>query len=686
MLYEWPLKPEDLDLLVLEPKGEDRLKESKLRAAREVTRQVLIEMLRSDTKTMAAQAKYGHPPLCIFVLINLVQVLQGLSIEHDREVTASPGENITLKCILAREESTSVVQIQWSKETDDHSGVVILANHILGIRRFMESVAFESQSPTLSGIGSIHIMNVQVSASGTYMCSLVTFPNGSLKVSMILTVDEKVNLQEDAVESPSILQVMLNSTILIPCGFTAAAKHGFTLEWFTKKNGTLMKLIHANSLGSEINNSSQYKDRIHLGMNYSLYINSTLAVDDGDFICQVVTSYGSGTNITTKVNVFAEPTTPQIHEDLEYFALNKLHLNATCVSRKAYPEPNITFYLDGFPLQDGDNGSVITSEVFLDSKGLYEVKKRLSSEIKADQWKLVWCDAVFSLPGNNSRVMQSKKIPLNNYLGNIEFTPEGPYEVFLDDDLNISCYINSSVNGTVSNSNLLTLKNATEETAGKYICDANVPGTNLQRSSYVNVIIKGIEFHTSTDLTTGIGLSIATGSSTILGESTSTGLFTSAGLSTTIQSSQSSTTFGPSISIAPSSSPGPSITIVLSTSEGQSTIMQSSISFESSNGTKSSMENTEIPINKTKSYTTTNYLNSTSAIVHTIADKEPEDTVSVAVVVTVILILVICTAVLSYLIRYWQVRKKLNGPPPFKPPPPPIKYTAIQVSPQDEVN
>ncbi|XP_067889012.1 T-cell surface protein tactile isoform X2 [Heterodontus francisci] len=593
---------------------------------------------------MAAQEKHGYSLLSLFVLLNLVQVLQGLTIEHDCNVVASPGENITLKCTLPREQNTSVVQLQWSKETNNESQVIILANHNLGIHRYVESVEFESQSPT-NGMGSIRIANVQMPASGKYTCSFITFPNGSLKVSIILTVAKKVTLQEDGI----LLEVMLNSPILIPCGFTVPAKHDITLAWFRDNNGTLEKLIHSNGLGYEINNSSQYKDRIQLRTNYSLSINSSLAVDDGDFICQVVTSHDSGINITTKVNVFAEPTTPQIHEELDYFVLNKLHLNVTCISRKAYPEPNITLYLDGFPLQDGDNGSVIVSEVFLDSNGLYEVNKRLSLEIKADQWTFVWCDAVFSLPGNKSRVMQSKKIPLNNYLSNIEFTPEGPYEVLLEDALNVSCHVNSSVtpryrwtkaNGTISNSNLLTLKNITEETVGKYICDANIPGTNLHRSSYISVTIKdlyeastgltaftpesttnftGTDSYTSTDLTTRIWPSVATGSSTILGDSTSTEVFTDAGLSTTIQSPQTSTAFGPSTSITASSSPGPPITNALSTSGRQYTTTQSSISFGSTNSTRSSMENTEIPINKTKVYTTMNYFNRTRSI--GIADK-----------------------------------------------------------------
>ncbi|XP_041054511.1 T-cell surface protein tactile isoform X1 [Carcharodon carcharias] len=658
-------------------------------------------------KTMATQAKHGHPPLCLFVVINLVQALQGLSIEHDRAVATSPGENITLKCILQGKQNTAVVQIQWSKETNNNSNTFIVANHRFGTFQDMKSVKFESQLPT-NGTGSIHFTNVQVSDSGTYTCSFVTFPTGSLKVSTILTVVKEVI-------SPIALEVMLNSKIQLPCGFNIPAKHDIRLTWFKKSNGTFKKLFHSNGLGIEINNSSQYKDRIQLDANYSLEINPVLAVDDGDFICQVVTLHGQETNITTKVYVFAEPMSPQIHGELNYFPLNKLHLNATCISQEAYPEPNITFYLDEFP-QDGDNDSVTVSEVFQDSNGFYDVKKRLSIELKADQWRFVWCDAVFSLPGNKSRVIQSKKISLNNYLSNIEFTPEGPYEVFLEDALNISCHVNCSVipryrwtkvNGTVSNSNLLILKNITEETAGMYICDANIPGTNLHHSSYINVTIKdphgtstgptvftsdsatnstGIESYTNTDLTTSIQLSIATGSSTISGDSTSTEVFTSAGLSTTMQSSETVTALGPSTSIASSSSTRSPVTIELSTSETQHTTIQSSTSFELTNSTKSSMEDTKISTNNTKSYTTMNYFNQTSTIGNHVTTKDSEDTVSVAVVVTVILILVICTAVLSYLIRHWQVRKKLNGPPPFKPPPPPIKYTAIQVSPQGEVN
>ncbi|XP_078077786.1 T-cell surface protein tactile-like isoform X1 [Mustelus asterias] len=638
---------------------------------------------------MATQAKHGHLPL-LLLLINLVRALQGLHIENDRTVTTSPGENITLKCILHGTQNTSIVQIQWSKETNNNSHTILVCNHRFGTYSYMESVEFESKIPT-NGTGNINFTNVQVSASGTYTCSFVTFPTGSLKVSIVLTVVEEVISQEDVVESPIVIEGMLNSKIQLPCGFKIPAKHNIRLTWFRKNNGTLEKLIHSNSLGSEINNSSQYRDRIQLGANYSLEINSALAVDDGDYICQVVTLHGREINITIRVNVFAEPMTPQIHEDeeLEYFPLNNLRLNVTCTSQKAYPEPNIIFYMDGFP-QDGDNDSVTVSEVFLDSSGLYEVKKRLSLEIKADQWRFVWCKAEFSLPGNKSTIIQSRKIPLNNHLSNIEFTPEGPYEVFPGDALNISCHTNGSVttryrwtkvNGIGSNSNQLTLENITEETAGMYICHANIPGTNLHHSSYINVTIKGIESYTSTDLTTRIQLSVATGSSTMSGDTISTELFTRAGLSTTIQSSETSSAFGPSTSIGSSSNPAP-----LVTSERQYTTIRSSISFGLTNGTESSIELTKNPLNDTKSYTTMNYFNQTSAIGNNVTEKDPEDTVPVAVVVTVILILVICTIILSYFIRFWQIRKKLNGPPPFKPPPPPIKYTAIQLSPQTEVN
>ncbi|XP_051881898.1 T-cell surface protein tactile [Pristis pectinata] len=248
-------------------------------------------------------------------------------------------------------------------------------------------------------------------------------------------------------------------------------------------------------------------------------------------------------------------------------------------------------------------------------------------EITIGQWNLMWCDAVFSLPGNTSRVMQSKKIYLSNYLST------------------------ASVKLNIFNSQHTTSWQDTES-------------------------------YSSTELMTSTGLPFATGSSTTPEASTSTRSFTSAGLSTIFQVSESSTTFAPTINIALSNSPGPSFTNGLLTTEGQANTLQPLISFGSSTG---SVKNTEIPINKTRWHITMSW-NRTINIDITKDDKDAEDSVSLAVVVTVILILVICTAVLSYLIRYWQVRKKLNAPPPFKPPPPPIKYAAIQVSSQGEVN
>ncbi|XP_048389236.1 T-cell surface protein tactile [Stegostoma tigrinum] len=641
-------------------------------------------------KTMAAQVKNGHPPLCLFVLINLIRGLHGLSIDYDQTVTASPGDNITLKCILRGGKGTTIVQIQWSNVNSNDSGAFIVANHRYGSYRTMEAVEFESKSPT-NGTGNIHFTNVKVSASGTYVCTFITFPTGNLKALTILTVLKEANSQNDV--SPVVFEAMLNSTMLLPCGFNIPARQITSLVWFRNSNGAVEKLTQSNSLGSEIDVSSQYQGRIQLGKNYSLEIDPVLAVDDGDFICQVETSNDQRTNVTTKVNVFAEPTTPEIHEELNYFSLTKLHLNATCILQKAYPEPNITFYFDGLPLRDGDNESVIESEILLDSNGLYKVKKRLSLETEANHWRFFWCEAVFSLPRNESRRMQSKMIPLNNYLSRIEFTPEGPYNVVLKDSLNISCHANSSViplykwtkvNGTVSSSNPLILKKITEQTAGIYICDVTVPGTNLHHSSYINVTIKGNESYASTELTTMMQLSNATASTAISKNSTNTELFTNAGLSTTTQSSQTPAVFGSSTSIAVTSSSnhGPSTTIGLSTSEKQFTSIQSSISFGLTNGTESSVE----AFNNTILYTAGNYDNRTNHIYINTDDKESEGTVSVAVVITVIVILMICTALLSYLIKCWQVRKKLNEPPPFKPPPPPIKYTAIQVSPQDEVN
>ncbi|XP_062908872.1 T-cell surface protein tactile isoform X2 [Mobula hypostoma] len=345
---------------------------------------------------MAEQAKHSYTPIWIFALINLVQAMQGLKIEYVPKVTASVGENVTLKCILSGQETARVLQIQWSGETIDHSlnhSLIIIANKDYGIYHFLDSVKFESQSPT-EGMASICITNVQESAAGTYTCSVVTFPEGSFKVSIILTV----------------------------------------------------------------------------------------------------------------------------------------------------------------------------------------IKKDLStSSIKL-----------------------------------ITFTS--------------------------------------------------------QHTSWQDT-----ESYSSTELTTSPKLPFVTDSSTTPAAASNTSSFTSAGLSTIFQESQSSYTVVPSINTEISNSPGPSFTNELSNTEGQMSTLQPLISLGSSTGF---VKSSNVPIDETSLYTTMSW---NRTIATDITKDDAEDSVSLAVVVTVILILVICTALLSCLIRHWQVRRKLNAPPPFKPPPPPTKYTAIQV-------
>ncbi|XP_069748567.1 nectin-3-like protein [Narcine bancroftii] len=142
---------------------------------------------------MGEKEKPSHPPVCLFTLLNLVQALQGITIDYDPKVTAAPGVNVTLKCIISGQEKSSVVQIQWSRVINNHVNNILIVNGNYGIHHFLDSVDFESPSP-IKGMANLFIRNVQVSASGTYTCSVNTFPEGSFKVSIILTVAKKAEL------------------------------------------------------------------------------------------------------------------------------------------------------------------------------------------------------------------------------------------------------------------------------------------------------------------------------------------------------------------------------------------------------------------------------------------------------------------------------------------------------------
>ncbi|XP_059820766.1 mucin-3B [Hypanus sabinus] len=203
--------------------------------------------------------------------------------------------------------------------------------------------------------------------------------------------------------------------------------------------------------------------------------------------------------------------------------------------------------------------------------------------------------------------------------------------------------------------------------------DLSMASIKLSMFTSQHTTWQGTESYSSTELTTSPKLPFVTDSSTTPAAASSTSSFTSAGLSTIFQESQSSYTVVPSINIEISNSPGPSFTNELSTTEGLMSTLQPLINLGSSTGF---VKSSEVPIDETSLYTTMSW---NRTIATDIIKDDAEDSVSLAVVVTVILILVICTALLSCLIRHWQVRRKLNAPPPFKPPPPPTKYTAIQV-------
>ncbi|XP_007908818.1 T-cell surface protein tactile isoform X2 [Callorhinchus milii] len=650
---------------------------------------------------MALQAKCIRRALCLFVFIILVRGFHELTIEYNKTINVIAGQSISLKCILENKENLTISMIDWTKEVNGHPELIVITNgRNISHGKNYTSFQFESKSihSSKNRNGNLFIPNLKASDTGKYTCSFSTFPLGNAKVYMNLNVANEVDLQENAVEQLNVFEVMLNSIIQIPCGFNAGAKHNFTLEWLTKENGTEERLIYANRFENEINNITQYIDRISLGRNYSLRINSSMTVDERDFICRVETSYDSGFTIINKVNIFAEPKTPQINEVLDYTDLNNVHLTATCVSAEAFPKPNITWYLDGNPLRNGANGSNITSEISLDAKGLYKVKTKLLLLTEYDQWKNLWCEAMFSLPSNKMEAISSRKIQHQKDLGSIEFTPYDQYEVFAGSDLNVLCHSNSSAtlqykwtkdNRTVSSSDLLTMKNVTEETAGIYTCSVNIPGTNL--SSHGNIVVtfkdnytpptkvtsetlfpaassKGTESYTSSNFIIGIGPSSGTDSFTTFEPSNHT---------------EATETIQPSPRIGLSVSTEASIGTASSTISDSLTINSTSITIQplASNGPSininSSISNEPTITDQSNLITQTSTSRELISTVKLGSEEESEGTVSVAIVVSIIVILIMCTALAMYLIKRWQSRK-MDGPPPFKPPPPPIKYSAIQ--------
>ncbi|NWV14007.1 TACT protein, partial [Ptilonorhynchus violaceus] len=151
---------------------------------------------------------------------------------------------------------------------------------------------------------ALHLKNVTVSLGGQYECTFATYPYGTkaARIQLIVKAEE---------ERHYLKKVWLNQTLEIPCleNTTSENLSTYPLKWLVGENGRKEELVTKDPSYPAVyrNSSALFRQRISLGLNYTLKIFPTKITDDGRvFSCHVLYHPERVQKSSTTVRVFGK--------------------------------------------------------------------------------------------------------------------------------------------------------------------------------------------------------------------------------------------------------------------------------------------------------------------------------------------------------------------------------------------
>ncbi|XP_060091276.1 T-cell surface protein tactile [Heteronotia binoei] len=365
------------------------------------------------------------------ILTHFVRAQSEITIKNEETVYAMPGSDVTLHCCILKRDGIHITQTQWSKVDATFPSRIAVYNPDYGIKylhfaemNYSHSVNFSQQchhhqpdlnrnssdshstaNNTKCNQWSLQLNNVSLEQTGHYECSFATYPTGirSSEINLII---------KKPVERSSVVRVLLNQTLEIPCfkGMNSSFLANATLKWLMKETGNEEILITKQPFyppGYRINDTV-YKERIHVGPENTLRISPVSILDDGKkFVCYL--TYQSGMKSTTEVKVFVKP---EISAVLHTSIIGKATL--TCVVRRAFPKPNLLWYMDRKILKNNSKGTFLENKDIEDVKGFHEMRSLLTiwDTFQPLIPQTFRCMAVYLFPGNEQWNVSSKEIRL----------------------------------------------------------------------------------------------------------------------------------------------------------------------------------------------------------------------------------------------------------------------------------
>lgn len=113
---------------------------------------------------------------------------QDAEIFRKEKVDVQAGQNVTLPCVIESTPSVHIGLIEWSKNRNENKKLVLYSS-TFGEKRFSTNVTLTIDIKTMASY--LHLYGVTKWDSGIYICSLSTFPLGSIRGETELRVRGK---------------------------------------------------------------------------------------------------------------------------------------------------------------------------------------------------------------------------------------------------------------------------------------------------------------------------------------------------------------------------------------------------------------------------------------------------------------------------------------------------------------
>ncbi|XP_025845812.2 T-cell surface protein tactile isoform X3 [Vulpes vulpes] len=372
------------------------------------------------------EKKWTYCAVCSIIQIHFVKGVWGKA-PNAEDTYAFPGSDVNLTC--QTEKKGFLVQMQWSKVTDKLD-LIALYHPKYGLHCAnggpCESLVTYVETPRNVSIWTLHLRNMSSSLTGKYECTFTLYPEGVR--TRIYNLLIQTNVTQDEWGSSHIMEVWLNQTLEIPCfqNISSEILSESTFAWLVEGNGIQQTRI---TQGHAISNSTLFKDRVKLGIDYTLCLSPVqIHDDDRKFSCHIMVRPGKILRNSITVKVFAKPEISMIVENNSTDVLGERTF--TCSLRNVFPTANLTWFTKGGFPQGEKKEIYIINEKRKDKSGFWELKSVLTrvfgNKPAQSQNLTIWCTALSPAPGNKVWNISSEKITFS--LGPVKPSGDPPLE------------------------------------------------------------------------------------------------------------------------------------------------------------------------------------------------------------------------------------------------------------------